>query len=443
MHGVDVQDNANRTIKQVEYTITADGYVTLPKQPQITSIAPAMATLARLLQAQAGPLVYRGRGFDLVVNVPNVVGHDITFITSDVAWGPVPKLIEFQPLGGGLSAKVKWQVVTRLAVDTANPHSTGNLLQLNYETSLHYGEDCFSSLAVRGTMEIPMTRAPSQRTRTLTTTVDDFRRRVEDRIISGIDQSRFRLTGRDFNVSRDKRTLEFDVTADEKPYMDNPPDCTVARGSYNVRPAKTGMGLVQWHCTMQNTYVVRADRGRRIAWAAFLSLLKKRMDQAGLGNIPPPNANQNPEAPIGGNINVPEIGLGQIAFIALGGAGGPGGANAAADIVARNMLAQVQAQIAARNQNQNQRRAFLIDFSFNEGLYQDSKTVSFSATWKLITTFSHILLASGLWKKVPETDAQGNNVWALSMRDVSGSQSWLVNRLDPAADVIVDFGGPA
>ena len=86
-------------------------------------------------------------------------------------------------------------------------------------------------------------------------------------------------------------------------------------------------------------------------------------------------------------------------------------------------------------------KAWIIDFSFDEGLYLDSKTISFSATWRLTTTFSHILLASGLWKKLKES-VFGVNIWAASMRDVSGVQSWLPNTLDPKLDVIVDFGGP-
>jgi hypothetical protein len=38
-----------------------------------------------------------------------------------------------------------------------------------------------------------------------------------------------------------------------------------------------------------------------------------------------------------------------------------------------------------------------------------------------VTTFNAILVASGLWKKLPERDAQGNTLWATSMIDVSRS----------------------
>ena len=87
------------------------------------------------------------------------------------------------------------------------------------------------------------------------------------------------------------------------------------------------------------------------------------------------------------------------------------------------------------------RRAWLIDFSFDEGLYLDSKTISFSATWRATVSFAHILLGSGLWKKVLEgARTPKENLWAISMKDIMGAKSWLPNELDPSLDIIVDFG---
>lgn len=418
-----VKDNANRTVKQIVYTLMVDGYATMPTGA--VSINGVTSTLRDLLTKQGGALVYRGRGIDLIINPQGDGGK------RDVAWGPIPEVIEFQPLGGGKSAKVLWRVkvavteVARAAGFRTDPRGrivAGIALQFNYDTSVEYGEDGYSTLVIRGTLEIPMTR-PTQNTRTLSYTVDGYRHYIENQIGSGIDLTRFRITHRKFDVSRDKRTLEWEFTAEEKPYMDMPPDCTIARGSYSVRPAKAGMGLALWLCTLRATYVVRADKPRRVAWFAFLALLRLRMSQSNLGVIPaiqngdqnPPvrDGNQNP--PVRGN---PPPGL------------PPAGARLENNLRGQNRIAS------------ESRNAWLINFSFDEGLYLDSKSITFSATWRMVTMFSHILLASGLWKKMPETDEQGRNVWAISMRDVSGAQSWLPNRVDPRLDVIVDFGGP-
>lgn len=408
--GVAVKDNAGRTVKFMEYTITADGYATLPDGEE--TVNPVMITLRDLLTAQAGHLIYFGRGMDLNVN------GTIASPKDDVAWGPVPELLEFQPLGGGRSAKVKWQVKTRLPEiaqgatyrDIKRGGIALPLLQFNYESSVSYNEDGYATLSERGTMEVPLTRKPNQKTRTLTRTVDDMRSILDDVIFSRIDLSRFRVTRRDFNISRDRRTMEWDYSMEEKSYMDLPPMCPVARGNFSVRPAKSGAGLVMWLCTLRASYTVRADAPRRWAWTAFLSLLRIRMsesknaDLAGVGRLPPIRPFEPARTP---------------------------------EELTRDRLGDA-------------RYAWLIDFSVDEGLYLDSKTTSFSATWRLITTLRAVLLASGVWRKVPEYEDRGprgrrdkrTNLWAISMRRIMGSKSFSpdADSFNASADLIVDFG---
>lgn len=99
--GKAVMDEAQRTVMYMEYTLIADGYVTLPDGAADTD--GVMTTLKRLLTKQAGELRYIGRGNDIEVNVPGSANKD-------VKWGPRPKILDFQPLGGGRSAKIKWIV---------------------------------------------------------------------------------------------------------------------------------------------------------------------------------------------------------------------------------------------------------------------------------------------------------------------------------------------
>ena len=210
--------------------------------------------------------------------------------------------------------------------------------------------------------------------------------------------------------------------------MDLPADCTVARGTYTVRPVSAGMGLCRWLCTLRATYTVRGpvregDQGpgpRRVAWLSFLALLRLRMAQSQIKLPPDPRANQNPPK-AQNNIN-------KQAFV-----GGTVGTT----------MARAQAILKSQDKAvADTRNAWLVDFSFDEGLYLDSKTTSFSATWRMVTPFNHILLNSGIWTKLEEKDGQGNNLWATSVRNINGAQSWLANKFDPKFDVIVDFGGP-
>lgn len=427
-------DDAKRITKIVEYTLTADGYVTLPSGAN--TIDPTMRNLRDLLTQHGGTLVYQGRGLDLVVNPPGVVSGDRLSrrkATLDVQWGPVPDLVEFQPLGCGKSAKVQWKVTAR--VPEVDGSAIG-ILQLAYETVVAYEEDGFSTISVRGVLEVPLTRGPGLDKRNPLYTADNFRGMLQKRILGSIDLSRFRITRREFPISMDKRTLTFDVQAQERPYMDLPPDCMLARGNYNVRPAKAGMGLTVWLCTLKATYTVKMNAPRRTAWAAFLTLVRLRMNSS--FGFDPPKVDGTPEEPgffprffratgralpglALGLIN-PAAGLGLAVFgVATGGS-------------------EDKATTGVDNPN---RKVWLVDFTVDEGLCLDSKTISFSASWRLIISFQHILMASGVWVKVPETDNVETNIWAASVKDVSGINSWLVNKLDPTLDVVVDFGSDA
>lgn len=446
--GLAVKDNATRTVKYMEYTITVDGYVTLPTgQP---SISPTMVTLRQLLTTQGGALVYQGRGMDLNVNTTIFAAGVALPSARDVAWGPVPELLEFQPLGGGLSAKVRWQVKTRLpematqgrGLTAAKGRTLSTtpgggligagrgglaalpLLQFNYETVVTYNEDGYSTLSVNGTLEIAQTRS-AVGDKTVPRTADDMRGVIEARVMPGIDLTRFHVVKREFKVSRDKRTLEWSIQANEKPYMDLPIGCMMARGTFSFRPARAGMGLATWLCTLRATYTVRHDAPRRLAWDMFLALLRLRMNQS---NVPP-----NADLKLGSPPAPPRApGTGPIGKV-LTAVGGPGvrGIMVTAAAILKESSSPPTTPTTVK------RKAWIIDFTCDEGLYLDSKTTAFSATWRLIAPFTHILLASGLWKKVEGKD---RTLWATTMRDVQGASSWLPNRVDPTLDIIVDFG---
>lgn len=421
-----VKDEATRTTKYMEYTLSVDGYVTVNADDD--DIAKSMQELATALTAQGGELIYKGRGFDLIVNPPNnVIAPGAVIVgRQDVVWGPVPELLEFQPLGGGNSAKIKWQCKVRVTEIskgkgfTTREGLTVNLLQFNYETSVIYGEDGYSAMSVRGTAEIPMTR-PTQKDRNLTLTADNLRNQIDLRIMKGIDLERFRVVNRTFNVSRDKRILEWDIRIEEKPYMDLPPACTIARGTEDVRPAKAGMGLCLWLCTLRVTYTVAKGTQRRVAWLFFLDLLRERMKASRFSLVP------NFKQPAKDNDNLGR----QAARAGLGAL-----LNLGALDVAKKIAAEQEKELA----DIKKRTVWLIDFNISEGIYLDSKSITFSATWRLTTTFSHILLASGIWRKLPEYNFNRENIWASSMKDIMGSKSWLTNKIDPKLDVIIDFG---
>jgi hypothetical protein len=386
--------------------------------------------LRRLLNQPAGQLTYSGKGFgNMVINKPATppgepVGGGGLVATGlqDVCWGPIPETFEFVPLGASGAANVKWTVAFCLPeVLDANGSP---ILQFNEETTVSYDEEDYSTITIKGTLEVGMTRA-TVNTRTVAFTVDDYRQRFLDKLALSIDLLRFRVTRRDFNVNRDKRTMEWNFQAEELPPMSLPAGATKANGRMSVRMTHPSVALFRFLVTLSATYVIRKDQPRRVAWGAFLSLWHFRMNQAPAAVVPDLagiNADDQQPAPKKGALD---------------------------GVVVGPVLAPLKPvlnwlfDLLKGQQNKAPKAAGVATipqtFGFDEGIYLDSKTVTFEASWLLMTTFTQALTASGAWEQ-PQAPDLGRNNWAISIADISRSTSWTDDILDPSQDVIVDFG---
>jgi hypothetical protein len=392
-------------------------------------------------------LTYKGKGSgDILINNPGGA-------VKDVAFGPVPEILAFTPLGQGRSALIRWSVKFRIpelqsvftlrnetggstlrtqaaagaaAAAAAGNNSPGPVLQYNYEASVNFDSEGYSTVSLHGTLEIPLNRS-TPTARTLSQTVEDYRQFWLD---IKIDLTRFEVTERTFNISRDKRTIEWSFAAKELAPMGRPIGATKAGGSMKIRPKfrKTNLGIIItciWEVSLSAHYTIRADFPRRAAWQAFVMLLWSRM-WASINGRKPPGLDiagnqlqvQKPQLQGGWNPNIFQ---------------NVQNANA--------VIAYYNQQNAALKNKENPLAAVNVAFTgfdVDEGLYDDSKSISFGASWVLLCTWESLFAATGLWTRPPGT---GGQVWATSMDQIMGWRSWLSNTLDPRADVIVDFGG--
>jgi len=437
----DVKDNANRTTKYVEYQLEAVGVVTLDDVNDTTDNL--MVNIRQRLSAQGGPLTYIGRGFgDITVNTG---GSKV----KDVAWGPTPEVLEFTPLGGGRGANVVWRVTMRLfefqsmsptpgfslpVKNRVKGQKDGPLLQFNFDISVVYLEDHYTQLRLSGTTEIPMTRTAVNSTST-PDSVYNYQQSLMQAIIGSIDQTRFYITRRSFPISRDRRTMEWEVVADEIPPMGDPPGASSARGRFTVRPVKMKKNaristIQQWMCSLSITYNIRKDQDRRLAWLAFSYMVWYRMQWSRFSNLPAKkdytvagfNENDKPNPTIQGlpsvNFNPSKFYADPISFY-------------------RDLFSTAKNQPAV-GAITDKAQAWLVDFGMDEGMHRDSKTVTFEATWILFTTLSNILVSSGIWRV--DGRSLGGNVYRLSMEDVTGWRSWIFNAFKYKDDIIVDLG---
>ncbi len=421
-------DDAGRTVKAATYTLTVEGIVSSAGG---TPLEQNFATLRELLSQPGGVLIYQDRGFgDLAVN--QVGGN-----SNDIAWGPIPKVLFFQPYGNGFSAHVRWQCTFTISeAQFITTGRVGPVVQFSYESMLTYDEDNYTGISIRGVLEVPLTRI-SVNDRTIPPLiVDRFR---EQWLNISFDLTQFRVVSRNFNESADKRTCKWDYRVEELPPMTLTPGAVRARGVMSVQPLKLGnqrsMLLLgtSWTCTLRGSYTIRKDFPRRSASLAFCTLLSFRMRSSIFGVMPandpnnagqqaPPNATAQfaqaaAELPIrAAGIDIPFRAIQQPRGNAFAGVAGTGA------------------------------QALLANFSFDEPLYLDSRVMNFEASWILFTTFRSLMDASGVWRWPADGTQRAYSgtqplTWAASVQGIVGWRSWLANQLNPNADVIVDMGG--
>jgi hypothetical protein len=424
------QANDSRVAKWVKITIEAAGIVTLGANAR--TIDTQMLTIRRNLAQDAGVLKYTGRGFgsaDMVINQPG--GR------KDLNWGPKVETLSFEPLGQGLSAMVHWRVTTW--VSEVRQPGGANVVQFNNEVSIAIDEDFYTGFVIKGTLEIGLTRVNAT-TRTLTTTVDNLRQQWLTFVANSIDLRFFRVIKRTFNVSRDRRILEWEFAAAELPAgVVMPASAPNARGSFRFQPKdKDKLGLISWICSLRCTYTIDRRYPRRMAWFHFALMLWYRMTHSRIfGLIPSGGA-----GPTAAQIAVSQRNAAQL----LENVRSPAFTVAQATTQMESFL-RVVSLLTRGFTAATASTALLINITGEEGLYLDGKTVTLEAQWRLFSDLDKILLATGFQRYLkPQAVAAdrryrgSNNTWAVSLQNVAGWQSWAPLGLDPAGSAIIDFG---
>lgn len=75
-----------------------------------------------------------------------------------------------------------------------------------------------------------------------------------------------------------------------------------------------------------------------------------------------------------------------------------------------------------------------------QGLYLDSRRLSFSLAYAFVLPLKEIMEGTGIWREVPKTDA---TKWAASIEKVTGLRGYAGLKDDPSQDMIIDLCGGA
>lgn len=255
-----------RSIKFQKVTLSVDGVINADDDmiaiaPETTT-DPLMLELRLRLLANAAPLVYSQKGYGtFTVNSPDRANN-----TWDVAFGPHPELVSFQPLGEGRSALVSWKVTCHIVPSRAEPLFQG-VIAFTRSDDLSYDDKGYLAYTVKGELEIAATVRPPFNQ------IDFVRDRV-DSLLNPLVPIGWKPQRRDFNYSEDNRVCNFVFAWEEMAPGGLPLACTDAGGEYVYN--NTNKGFNKWNYTLRATYYVRKDIRRNSAWLRFVLLYRNR-----------------------------------------------------------------------------------------------------------------------------------------------------------------------
>lgn len=257
-----VYDDAGRTVIYHRYLIDVD-----------TVIADAATTEIELLNirgklSKAGQiLIVEAKGFgSLSVNGTTGI--------RDVAFGPKPKILSWEPIGSLRAAQVTWQCETCIPYCVLPVVTTG-LLAYVYEVSYSLDQRLMTTRTISGYLEIAITRT-SPTSGAVPDSADNYRHLVRPEV-----PERFQRTSQSFQLSADKRRLNFTVVDTEIPSRNPwPRGVTRVDAKHRVMWSRRGGGAARQRNVLSVDVDLAPDQPALNAWAIFEDIAKKRIDIA-------------------------------------------------------------------------------------------------------------------------------------------------------------------
>lgn len=408
-------DRAKRVVKYVKYTLEVDGFIISENN---VPIDPLWSRIRYILQKPGLALTYSQRGFSNF-NVNNARGGLV-----DVCNGPHPEILGFTPIGNRLAAHIIWkceiclpEITPARDIDPLVPQTTGfqtpfsrGILSFNWTTDLHFQRDGYATYSVEGELEIARINGRQDN-------LENYRAYTEPQIPPG-----FKPEQRSFKIDDAKRQIKFKYDFSELPVMGIPIRCTGATGSYRVSN-ENKMNLVKWTANLQASYTVVPTGPRREAWMRFLGLMTDRMRASRRGYVPNVNGIVQPRNLVfleGNGLPVPPL-------------SGPN-------------LRQIPNIPPHPEVHDRSLDPIVQTFSVNEGLYEDSKSVSFECSWTLVCRYEEIFSAFGIWRRMGDCAGQfapnsRRDIWVTDMASIQGFTSWYDYGFSPDTEIIITADG--
>lgn len=252
-----VTDEAERTITYNRHTITVRFMVNNP-----SGVESDMLALRARLSHAGGAFILTGHGFgnDLRVNIGGGGMRDVKF-------GPMPKMLSWNPVGGNNTAEVEWQVVVCVptcSTSAASPRTTG-IMALNYGVTIDIDLRGISTRTITGYLEIAQTRNG----RNIPDSADNYRQFVNPPPIPSFERTS------SFDFSLDKSRVNFTITDRQIASKNAYPNGVIRidgthRGAWH-------RGGRQNHHGINLTIETAIGTPATLAWDIFLAIAAQRL----------------------------------------------------------------------------------------------------------------------------------------------------------------------
>jgi hypothetical protein len=260
-----VQDEAQRTIiyQRQTFIVTAtiaDGGDT----------GFAMDQIKALLGEQGKTLVVSQRGFAdaLVVNGGGPV--------KDLKFGPVPRILQWEPVGANLACEIVWEVVVCIPYCDATAVAYRGVIAMNYGVSFAI-KNGDTTRTISGYLEIAQTRNG----RRAPDCADIYRRLVDLKPPVG-----FRRES-NWDVTPDKSRLNFTVTDTQiASKFAFPAGVTNASGRHRAAWSRNNRGATRLRNSISMELEMAPGVSQAMAWSIFGSIVSTRIDWARRQQLP-------------------------------------------------------------------------------------------------------------------------------------------------------------
>lgn len=253
-----------RFVLRLQTIIVNEEATTLGDNP-----AAAYVHYARQRISKAGQrliIEHEGFGPTLDINAP------AQGAVKDIAWGPKPRVIEWNPVGHTNSVEITWEVEWMIPIcDGTQPPSFTGLSSFSYGITFDIDQRGYTTRVISGSMEIAMTRYGGGRN--LVDSIDNYRNRVNFQKPANFER---RIS---WQVSDDKRSANFTII-DSEIASPNAWPAGVVSISASHRAGWQRSSVARIVNTISATIELSPDEHKSRAWMIFRGMVNKRIGYA-------------------------------------------------------------------------------------------------------------------------------------------------------------------